>query len=128
MKEVVDLLILLGLSVIGNILGGIYVNINLNKIEFDWKKLVTGLIKAICVSSMFLILSLIVERMPNVTESIGIEPKTLIVSAIIIYATKIVGHLMKIFGIKKENVNVVAKEEIKIEAKEENVYEDFVDI
>lgn len=126
MKETVDLLILLGLAVIGNILGGVYVNINLNKIKFDWKKLVTGLIKAVCVSSMFLILALIVERMPNVTESIGIEPKTLIVSAIIIYATKIAGHLMKIFGIKKEEVANIPKVELKIEEKDAD--EEFVDI
>lgn len=125
MKETVDLLILLGLAVIGNILGGVYVNINLNKIEFDWKKLVTGLIKAICVSSMFLILALIVERMPNITESIGIEPKVLIISAIAIYASKIVGHLMKIFGIKKEEVTNIPKVELKIEEKED---EEFVDI
>lgn len=121
MKEVFDLLLLLGLSVIGNILGGIYVNINLSKIEFDWKKLLTGLIKAICVCFMFLILAFIVESIPNVTDTIGVEPKALIVSAIIIYATKIAGHLMKIFGIKKEEVKVVNIEE-------KNTDEEFVDI
>lgn len=125
MKEVVDLLVLLGLSVIGNILGGVYVNVNLNKIEFDWKKLVTGLIKAACVTSMFLILALIVEKMPSVTESIGVEPKALIVGAIAIYATKIVGHLTSIFGYKKNEITSIPKVELKIEEKED---EEFVDI
>lgn len=127
MKEVVNLLILLGLSVIGNILGGVYVNINLSKLNFDWKKLVTGIIKALCISFMFLILAFIVESIPNVTETIGIEPKALIVSAIIIYATKIAGHLMKIFGIKKEEVTIIPEKEVKIE-EEKDADEEFVDI
>lgn len=128
MKETIDLLILLGLSVIGNILGGVYVNINLNKIEFDWKKLVTGLIKAACVTSMFLILALVVENMPSVTESIGVEPKALIVGAIAIYSTKIVGHLTTIFGYKKQDLKTSVVENEKVEIKEEKLDEEFVDI
>lgn len=124
MKEMFQLLLLLGLSVFGNILGGIYVNINLSNLSFDWKKLLTGVIKGLCVSFMFLILAFVVESIPGAVETIGIEPKALIVSAIIIYATKIAGHLMKIFGIKKEEVNVSPKEVISINENEE----EFVDI
>lgn len=102
MKETMELLLLLGLAVVGNILGGVYININLNKVEFDWKKLVSGIIKALCVSAMFLILALIIEKLPNLAESLGVEPKAMIVSAIGIYAGKVIGHLTKIFGFKKE--------------------------
>lgn len=124
MKEILTLLLLLGLAVVGNIMGGIYININLNNVEFDWKKLVTGLIKALCVTTMFLVLSIIVMQIPSVTESIGVEPKALIVGAIIIYASKIVGHLTTIFGYKKEEVKV--QEPAKVESRFED--EEFVDI
>lgn len=122
MQEVFKLLLLLAVAVVCNILGGVYVNINLNKIRFSWKAFLTGVAKAICVAIMFIGLAYIIESVPSLAESLGVEPKAMIVSAIVIYATKTVGHLNTIFGYKKE-VNVAA-----VENTVKEVIDEFVDM
>lgn len=119
MEEVIKLLSLLGVAVVGNILGGVYVNLNINHIEFNYKKLLGGLIKAACICFMFLAVAFILDNIPSLVETTGVQPKVMIVSAIAIYTTKIVAHLTSIFGFKKEQT--VAKKE------EENIleYEDM---
>lgn len=122
MQEVVKLLALLAVAAICNVLGGVYVNINVNKIQFSAKALVVGIVKAACVAIMFLGLAYIIECVPSLAESLGVEPKAMIVSAIVIYATKVVGHLTTIFGYKK-SVDAAVVEKVTKE-----VVEEFVDM
>ena len=107
MQEAIQLLGLLGLAVISNILGGMYVNVNIKEFKFDWQKLVNGINKAIIISFMFLSLAYIIEQIPDLESVLGVQPKAMIISAISIYVAKTGQHLIDIFGIKKDEVKKV---------------------
>lgn len=121
MQEAVQLLGLLGLAVISNILGGMYVNVNIKDFKFEWQKLVNGIIKAIIISFMFLSLAYIIEQIPDLESVLGVQPKTMIISAIGIYVAKTGQHLIDIFGLKKDEVKKVEED---IQAKIEEEYMD----
>ena len=121
MQEAVQLLGLLGLAVISNILGGMYINVNIKDFKFEWQKLVNGIIKAIIISFMFLSLAYIIEQIPDLESVLGVQPKTMIISAIGIYVAKTGQHLIDIFGLKKDEVKKVEED---IQAKIEEEYMD----
>ena len=121
MQEAIQLLGLLALAVISNILGGMYVNVNIKDFKFDWQKLVNGIIKAIIISFMFLSLAYIIEQIPDLESVLGVQPKAMIVSAIGIYVAKTGQHLIDIFGLKKDEVKKVEED---IQAKIEEEYMD----
>lgn len=121
MQEAIQLLGLLGLAVISNILGGMYVNVNIKDFKFEWQKLVNGIIKAIIISFMFLSLAYIIEQIPDLESVLGVQPKTMIISAIGIYVAKTGQHLIDIFGLKKDEVKKVEED---IQAKIEEEYMD----
>ena len=113
MQEVVRLLLLFGIAAICNIVGGVYININVNKLQFSLRALITGIIKAACIATMFIGLAYIIESVPNLAASLGVEPKTMLLSAIAIYTTKVVGHLTTILGFKKEQASIIVTKETK---------------
>lgn len=121
MQEAIQLLGLLGLAVISNILGGMYVNVNIKNFKFDWQKLVNGIIKAVIISFMFLSLAYILEQIPDLESVLGMQPKTMIISAIGIYIAKTGQHLINIFGLKKEDIKKVEED---IQAKIDEEYMD----
>lgn len=121
MQEAIQLLGLLGLAVISNILGGMYVNVNIKNFNFDWQKLVNGVIKAVIISFMFISLAYILEQIPDLEAVLGMQPKTMIISAIGIYVAKTGQHLINIFGLKKEDIKKVEED---IQAKIEEEYMD----
>lgn len=121
MQEAIQLLGLLELAVISNILGGMYVNVNIKNFKFEWQKLVNGIIKAIIISFMFLSLAYILEQIPDLESVLGMQPKTMIISAIGIYIAKTGQHLINIFGLKKEDIKKVEED---IQAKIEEEYMD----
>lgn len=121
MQEAIQLLGLLGLAVISNILGGMYVNVNIKNFKFEWQKLVNGIIKALIISFMFLSLAYILEQIPDLESVLGMQPKTMIISAIGIYIAKTGQHLIDIFGLKKDEVKKVEED---IQAKIEEEYMD----
>lgn len=121
MQEAIQLLGLLGLAVISNILGGMYINVNIKDFKFEWQKLVNGIIKAIIISFMFLSLAYIIEQIPDLESVLGVQPKTMIISAIGIYVAKTGQHLIDIFGLKKDEVKKVEED---IQAKIEEEYMD----
>ena len=121
MQEAIQLLGLLGLAVISNILGGMYVNVNIKDFKFDWKKLINGIAKALMITFMFLSLAYILEQIPILIDVLGMQPKTMIISAIGIYVAKTGQHLIDIFGLKKDEVKKVEED---IQAKIEEEYMD----
>ena len=121
MQEAIQLLGLLGLAVISNILGGMYVNVNIKDFKFDWKKLINGIAKALMITFMFLSLAYILEQIPSLIDVLGMQPKTMIISAIGIYVAKTGQHLIEIFGLKKDEVKKVEED---IQAKIEEEYMD----
>ena len=108
MIEILNYLPLLGISVICNILCGIYYSINMKEISFDWNKLFNGIMKAIIVIVVFIGMAYIFDQMKELAEALGVTPKFIMVSAITLYTSKVLISLGKILGV-----------EIKIETKKE---------
>ena len=108
MIEILNYLPLLGISVICNILCGIYYSINMKEISFDWNKLFNGIMKAIIVIVVFIGMAYIFDQMKELAEALGVTPKFIMVSAITLYTSKVLISLGKILGV-----------EIKVETKKE---------
>ena len=108
MLEILNYLPLLGIAVVCNILCGIYYNINVKEIKFNWLKLFNGIMKAIIVIVVFIGMAYIFDQMKELAEALGVTPKFIMVSAITLYTSKVLISLGKILGV-----------EIKIETKKE---------
>ena len=108
MLEILNYLPLLGIAVVCNILCGIYYNINVKEIKFNWLKLLNGIMKAIIVIVVFIGMAYIFDQMKELAEALGVTPKFIMVSAITLYTSKVLISLGKILGV-----------EVKIETKKE---------
>lgn len=108
MLEILNYLPLLGIAVVCNILCGIYYNINVKEIKFNWNKLFNGIMKAIIVIVVFIGMAYIFDQMKELAEALGVTPKFIMVSAITLYTSKVLISLGKILGV-----------EIKIETEKE---------
>ena len=108
MLEILNYLPLLGIAVVCNILCGIYYNIHVKEIKFNWLKLFNGIMKAIIVIVVFIGMAYIFDQMKELAEALGVTPKFIMVSAITLYTSKVLISLGKILGV-----------EIKIETKKE---------
>ena len=100
MSEMLIQLGLLAVAIICNILCGIYYNINIKEANFDWYKLVNGVLKAIVVSAVAIGMAFVFENKPELSEAVGVTPNFVINSAIILYVSKALVGLGKILGIK----------------------------
>ena len=100
MSEMLIQLGLLAVAIICNILCGIYYNINIKDANFDWYKLVNGVLKAIVISAVAIGMAFVFENKPELSEAVGVTPNFVINSAIILYASKALVGLGKILGIK----------------------------
>ena len=100
MSEMLIQLGLLAVAIICNILCGIYYNINIKEANFDWYKLVNGVLKAIVISAVAIGVAFVFENKPELSEAVGVTPNFVINSAIILYVSKALVGLGKILGIK----------------------------
>ena len=101
--EIFKALGILSIVVLCNILCGIYYNVNIKNMKFDWTKLLNGIIKAVIVGVIAVGMSFVFTEMPELTEAIGITPMVIMNSAIILYGGKALVGLGKILGV---NVNI----------------------
>lgn len=89
-------------TVIGvNIILGLYNNINNLAENFQWKKLVGGIIKALCISGAFIGLSYSFDA-TEATIDLGvfeINPEVIMTSAIVLYLGKGLQNLASILGV-----------------------------
>ena len=100
MSEMLIQLGLLAVAIICNILCGIYYNINIKDANFDWYKLVNGVLKAIVISAVAIGMAFVFENKPELSDAVGVTPNFVINSAIILYVSKALVGLGKILGIK----------------------------
>lgn len=100
MSEMLIQLGLLAVAIICNILCGIYYNINIKDANFDWYKLVNGVLKAIVISAVAIGMAFVFENKPELSEAVGVTPNFVINSAIILYVSKALVGLGKILGIQ----------------------------
>lgn len=124
MQECFELLIVLGILAIANIVGGLINNIKLKKFKFDWKKLLNGIIQFFGFGFMFVSLAYCIDKIPEIGDALGVQPKAMILAAILVYAGKVFDQLNDTFNLKKQiKVNGKVKE-----AKETVKEEEFIDM
>ena len=96
----------LGVLIAVNIALGLYNNIENICETFDWRKLVKGIVKALCISGAFLGLAYSFD-VTGTSIDLGvfdIDPEAIMVSSIILYLGKGLQNLASILGVgtKKE--------------------------
>ena len=96
----------LGVLIAVNIALGLYNNIENICEAFDWRKLVKGIVKALCVSGAFIGLAYSFD-VTGTSIDLGvfdIDPEAIMISAIILYLGKGLQNLASILGVgtKKE--------------------------
>ena len=124
MQECFELLIALGILAIANIIGGIINNIKLRKFKFEWKKLLNGVIQFLGFGFMFISLAYCINEIPELGDALGVQPKAMILAAILVYAGKVFDQLNDTFNLKKQ---IKVNGEVK-EVKETVKEEEFVDM
>lgn len=97
MNEVLTLLPVLAVAIVMNIAAGIYYNVGTQNIEFNFKKLLSGIIKAGIVAGIFIGTAYCFEATD--LSSIGVTPVFVIMSAITIYVGKALTSVAKILGV-----------------------------
>ena len=100
MNEVLTLLPVLAVAIVMNIAAGIYYNVGTQDIEFNFKKLLSGIIKAGIVAGIFIGTAYCFEATD--LSSIGVTPVFVIMSAITIYVGKALTSVAKILGVSIE--------------------------
>ena len=95
----------LGVVIAVNIVLGIYNNIENVKQNFDWKKLVTGIIKAGCITIAFIGLAYCFDATKTTIDTgvFEVNPDVIMTSAIVLYAGKAIQNLVGILGINTGN-------------------------
>lgn len=109
MEEMFKLLVVLGIMVACNIAGGLYTNIKKNEVKFKWRKLLSGIAKALCIAVMFIGLAFVLYTVPELSDVVGMQPKAILLAAIGTYVVKVTGQLMEVYDVKKETVQKEAE-------------------
>lgn len=107
MNDILTQLGLLCVTVICNILCGVYYNVNIKALSFDWYKLVNGVLKACIIGAIALGMATVFQYMPELAETVGVTPEFVINAAIVLYTAKTMVGLGKILGVK-----IAVKEEV----------------
>lgn len=97
MKEIINLLPILGTAMGLNILFGVYNSFVKDTLNFDKKKFIQGILKALVVGFGFIGTSYCFEC--SDLSSIGVTPEMIMNSAIILYMTKFMNNFAKVLGI-----------------------------
>ena len=98
MTEILNLLPVLAVAISMNIGAGLYYNIGTKNLAFNWKVLISGIIKAAIVAGMFIGTAYCFEATD--LSSIGVTPIFVMTSAITLYVSKALISLGKILGIE----------------------------
>ena len=102
MNEILTQLGLLCVAVICNILCGVYYNVNVKDLGFDWYKLMNGALKACIIGGIAIGMSTVFTYMSELAETVGVTPEFVINAAIVLYTAKTMVGLGKILGVKIE--------------------------
>ena len=98
MREILKLLPVLFIAIAMNISAGLYYNIGTKKMSFNLEFLISGIIKAVIISAIFIGTAFCFETID--LSSIGITPVFLMNSAITLYVGKTLVSLGKILGVE----------------------------
>ena len=103
MVEILKLLPVLAVAIAMNIGAGLYYNIGTQKLSFDYKVLITGIVKAVIIAGMFIGTAYCFEATD--LSSIGVTPIFVMTSAITLYVGKALVSLGKILGVEIKTNN-----------------------
>lgn len=106
LDSIIKYMPVLGVLIAVNIALGLYNNIENICETFDWRKLVKGIVKALCISGAFIGLAYSFD-VTGTSIDLGvfdIDPEAIMVSSIILYLGKGLQNLASILGVgtKKE--------------------------
>ena len=96
MKEIMELCVVLGVTMVINILLGLWNQINIEKFVFKPSVLLTGVLKAFIIALSFVGLTWVFTQV----QISGADPEYIMKAAIVLYATKSTMKLCKILKIK----------------------------
>ena len=97
LKECLTNLPVLFLAMGGNIAAGTIASTTVDKIEFDKKKFIDGLVKVIITAIGLIILAYAFDKID--LSSIGYTPNTVITTGIVVYSTKLLFNIIKLLGL-----------------------------
>lgn len=95
----------LGVAIAVNIVLGLYNNISNIKECFDWRKLLSGVIKATCISAAFIGLAYCFDATGTVIDVgvFDVTPELIMTSAIVLYVAKGLRNLAGILGVGSQS-------------------------
>lgn len=104
LQTILNYLPVLAVAIVVNIILGLYSSIGSSHNAFDWRKLVNGVLKALCVASAFIGLAYCFDATGTSIDLgvLDINPELIITSSIVLYTGKGLANLAKIFGLSKE--------------------------
>ena len=110
--EIIHYIPVLGVAVLVNIILGLYNSIGTLEIKFDWKKLVSGILKALSISIAFIGLAYCFEATNSTLDFsvFEINPETIMTTSIIIYVGKGLKNLASILGIYRKKGDTIENE------------------
>lgn len=97
MTEILNLMPILAIAIAMNIGAGLYYNIGKQKFNFNWRTLISGIIKAIIVAGIFIGTAYCFDATD--LSSIGVTPEFIMKAAIILYIGKAITSLARILGV-----------------------------
>lgn len=127
LDTIIRYLPVLAVSIVVNILLGLYHNIGMEGQTFDWKKLVWGVAKAGVVAVAFVGLAYCFDATDTIIDLgvLELDPNLIMISAITIYMIKGVTTLATILGVKTGGaVTLPENTESKKDEVSENTIED----
>lgn len=121
LEKIGVLVVVIGFLVAANIAGRIYYNIDKKKEKFDFKRLITGVIKAFMVVLIVVALTVayLVFSYLKILTSEMVNPLIICQSTAIMYFIKVSNTLIKIFGVKIKQEDPISTNTPTIETKEE---------
>lgn len=103
-----ELMILYAIICVANIITGLHYNINVKKLNFDWTKLINGVIKAFVIGFGTILGTIPIAMTPHILSDLGIELDystevstiiifTIIANGIFYYSKSFIGNLKNIY-------------------------------
>lgn len=125
---------ILGCSVIANIIAGIQLNVNEIGMNFSWKKLKEGILRAIFITIIVLLLTIVVSYLPEILNKANVTIVSeevidlisilaivlIIVSAIVKYFKDTLDKLRTILNLTKDDIIDLKYEKMSNDDKELN--------
>ena len=93
----------------------ITINLSKWKQEWDWNKLVTGIIKTLQICGSFILFGLIFDKISNIIPTdtvLQYAPDTLMGSAIVYYSVKGLKNMIELMGLSSDDIITLKKKEV----------------